>query len=52
MTFRLRDRTVFTTAATRYDDVSCATLRNNMEVEVQGMLMSDGTVRADEIEQD
>lgn len=51
-TFRVGQALVYTTAATRYDDVTCATLRNGMSVEVDGMLMSDGRIRADEIERD
>jgi hypothetical protein len=53
LTFRIGGQTiVYTTAETRFRDVSCAGLRNNMEVEIEGTLMSDGTVRADRIERD
>jgi hypothetical protein len=51
-TFRVGQALVYTTPATRYDDVTCATLRNGMSVEVEGMLMSDGRIRADEVERD
>ena len=50
--FQVRGQTVYTTPATQYDDVSCGTLRNGMVVEIEGMLMSDGRVRADQVERD
>lgn len=53
LTFRIGGRSlVYTTAATRFKDVTCANLRNGMEVEIEGMLMSDGSVRADTVERD
>jgi hypothetical protein len=52
VTFRLRGYDVYTTSSTRYDDGQCRHLRNGREVEVRGMLMSDGRVRADRVEVD
>jgi hypothetical protein len=53
LTFRIGGQTlVYTTADTRYDDVTCGELRNGMSVEIEGTLMSDGRIRADEIERD
>ena len=52
LTFRVDRYSVFTTQATTYDGVSCSGLRNGLRVEAKGMLMSDGTVRADEVERD
>jgi Domain of unknown function (DUF5666) len=52
LSFRLDGRTVNTTSATRFKDVSCSSLRNLMRVEVKGMLMSNGTVVADEVKRE
>ena len=52
LTIRVERYSVFTTPATRYDGVSCSGLRNGLRVEVEGMLMSDDTVRADTVERD
>jgi hypothetical protein len=53
VTFRIGGQTLFyTTADTRYDDVRCSDLRNGMSVEIKGTLMSDGRIRADQIERD
>ena len=43
---------MYTVPATRFRDVSCAKVRNGMEVEVKGVLMSDGTVIAGEVKRD
>jgi hypothetical protein len=50
--FRLEGRTVYTTSATKFKEGSCAKLKNTTEVEVKGILMSDGTVRAQEVERE
>lgn len=50
--FTVDGRTVFTTDATKYDGGSCGKLRAGRDVEIAGWLMSDGTVRADEIDFD
>jgi cytochrome c-type biogenesis protein CcmE len=42
-------RTVLTTPSTKFKGGSCDKVRNGTEVDVQGMLMSDGTVIADEV---
>jgi len=52
LTIRVERYRVFTTQATRYDGVSCSGLRNGLRVEVEGMLMSDDTVRADQVKRD
>ena len=52
LTIRVERYPVFTTPATRYDGVSCSGLRNGLRVEVEGMLMSDDTVRADQVKRD
>lgn len=52
VTFRVRAERIYTTAATQYDDGRCQQLRNNRDVRVRGMLMSDGRVRADRVEID
>jgi len=50
--FTLQGRTVYTTASTQYQKGNCNTLKNKADVEVKGMLMSDGTVRADRVKFD
>jgi hypothetical protein len=45
--FRLEGRSVFTTSDTRYKDLSCSDLRLGLRIKVEGVQMSDGTVRAD-----
>jgi hypothetical protein len=52
VTFSIRGQRVYTTSDTRFEDGRCSTLRNGLEVEVDGMLMSDGSVRADVVEID
>ena len=52
VSFRLAGRTVITVPATRFKGLSCNGLRNSLDVEVRGMLMSDGTVIADEVKKD
>jgi len=50
--FRFGDFIVIADGATRFDDVSCESIRSGMRVEVRGMLMSDGTVRAERIKRE
>jgi hypothetical protein len=52
LTFVLDGRTVYTTADTRYSRGSCGRLGGSddeIEVEIEGTLMSDGRVRADRV---
>jgi len=49
ITFDLKDRTVYTTVLTLYKKTSCDRIDTGMDVEVRGMLMSDGLVRGDEV---
>jgi hypothetical protein len=51
-TFTLAGYVVYTTAATTYDDGACKDMKNKKEVDVRGVLMSDGQVRADRIQLD
>ena len=49
-TFRLENRTVYTSDQTMYESGNCGNLRNRVDIDfVRGMLMSDGRVRADRI---
>ena len=48
-TFTLDGRTVYTTENTSFERGPCRDLTNNQEVELDGVLMSDGRVRADRI---
>jgi hypothetical protein len=50
--FEIKNRTVFTTSRTEFDDGRCRDVRKGTKVKIKGMLMSDGKVRADEIEVD
>lgn len=52
LTFVVDGRQVYTTGDTGFKKGNCRDLRNGMEVEVKGMLMSDGTVRAQRVEED
>ena len=52
VTFVLDDKTVYTTSATRYDDGNCRDLERREKVKVKGTLMSDGRIRANEVEID
>jgi hypothetical protein len=52
VTFSVRGQSIYTTSETRYDDGRCQRLRNGRDVEIRGTLMSDGRVRADEVEID
>jgi hypothetical protein len=50
VTFTLAGRTVWTSTATEFKKGPCRDLQDGIEVDVEGRRMSDGTVRADEIE--
>ena len=52
LTFEVDGRTVYTTAKTKYDDGGCRDIERRTKVKVEGMLMSDGRIRADEVEVD
>ena len=52
VSFAVNGFTIYTTAETRFDGGSCRSLRNGREVEVDGMLMSDGRVRASRVDID
>ena len=49
LSFTLDGRTVYTTPATEFRRGECRGIGNNDEVEVRGVLMSDGRVRADRV---
>jgi hypothetical protein len=46
LVFELKDYKVHASSATEFRRGSCGDIRRRSEVEVQGTLMSDGTVRA------
>lgn len=50
LTFTVKSQTIFTTSATDFRKTSCTDLRKGMDVKISGWLMSDGTVRADQVE--
>ena len=50
--FELRDRTVYTTSLTNFREIKCGKIDRGTELEVDGMVMSDGTVRADRVTDD
>lgn len=52
LTFRVGDRTVRTTEDTRFRRTSCERLRDGDDVVIEGVEMSDGSVRADRITRD
>jgi hypothetical protein len=47
--FSVDDRDVFTLPGTDYKKGDCQDVRNRAEVEVEGVQMSDGRVRADKV---
>lgn len=49
LSFTLLTRTVYTTEQTMFSKGPCRELQNGREIEVRGMLMSDGRVRADRV---
>jgi hypothetical protein len=50
ITFTVNRTTVKTTSATRFDDGTCAQIRNNISVEVKGVRQADGILRATRVE--
>ena len=52
VTFRVKDVTFYTSAATKFDDGKCADLKTGVSVEVKGRREADGRVHADEVEFD
>lgn len=50
ITFTLNGTTVKANNATRFEDGSCARMRNNARVEVHGRRQTDGSIQADRIE--
>lgn len=52
LSFRLNGQTVYTHGGTKFKGGNCRSLRNGRDVKVDGTLMSDGTIRADEIDID
>jgi hypothetical protein len=49
ITFDVKDRSIYTTALTSFTKTSCDQIEKGTELEVKGMEMSDGRVRADEV---
>jgi hypothetical protein len=49
ITFEIKDRTVYTTLLTVYTKTSCDRIDKGTDLKVNGMEMSDGRVRADEV---
>jgi len=53
VTFSVRGQRAYTTPDTRYKKrEGCSSLRNGVEVEIDGTRMSDGRVRVDRVEID
>ena len=50
LTFRITGQPVWTTNATEFKKGPCKDISNGSEVKLEGRRMSDGTIRADEIE--
>jgi hypothetical protein len=49
ITFEMKDRTIYTTALTSFEKTSCDRIDKGTDLEINGMEMSDGRVRADEV---
>jgi hypothetical protein len=49
ITFELRERAVYTTDDTDFKKVGCQKIDRGTELTVEGMEMSNGTVRADRV---
>ena len=49
VTFKIGGDVVYTTSVTKYERGECKDLLNDAKVDVHGMLMSDGRVRADRV---
>ena len=45
----MKDRSIYTTPLTSYNKTSCDRIDKGTELNVKGMEMSDGRVRADEV---
>ena len=52
LTFELKGYVVYTTSSTQYDDGRCRDIERRRDLSLRGMLMSDGRVRADDVEID
>lgn len=52
LSFTVDGRTLYTTPATEFRRGQCGEIRNNDEVEIRGVLMSDGRVRVDRVTSD
>ncbi len=50
LTFALNSESVFTTASTVFKKMPCKDVKNGAQLKVSGWRMSDGTVRADQVE--
>ena len=50
VTFTIGTTTVKTSAATQFDDITCAALANNTRVEVEGTRQADGSILATKVE--
>jgi len=49
VTFVIDGLTVYSSSSTTYSKIKCDDLKNGRDIDVSGMLMSDGRVRADAI---
>lgn len=49
ITFQMKDRSIYTTSLTAFKKTTCDRIDKGTELDVSGMLMSDGRVRADEV---
>jgi hypothetical protein len=47
VTYVIQGRTVVTTSATDFQNGSCSSVKAGRDVQVQGVELSDGTIRAD-----
>ena len=52
LTFTVAGTRVVTNAATRFEEGTCSTLRNEMRVEVEGIRRNDGSLLATEVERE
>ena len=50
VTFTVKSQTIFTTSTTDFGKIACTDLKKGMDVKVTGWLMSDATIRADQVE--
>jgi hypothetical protein len=49
ITFVIKERTIYTTALTVFNKTTCDRIDKGMDLQIKGMEMSDGRVRADEV---